>query len=387
MRLVRNQEYQWFPPNEDDFMTNRLITCRPAIAFAASAWLFAIPNATAQQYDQTGFIDTLFKLAQYAERPEHRQDESLNCPAAGAPVVTVPDLTAVPFPPTSTQQVDHELLVREVPHNPFSQLSSNNDRLYVVCRKHLGIDSLSVPLDIAVEMMVLRPASGPDTVHFEVVARRPDGTVNDWTPITEPNGLVTFPGTDPEDWRQMLANFVGQMCLFPAAHIALHALCTVAEPRDARLDRESSEETVTAWLRIDADHGAPTVVGHSLGGAVTQYIAVTSPPSALSTDAGLPPRCPGVNAYAFGSTGLRPNIAGHTPSIHGQLTSYASDCDELVQELFRGRVQPGRLFTLPSYSHWIDDIQSDLCRCRRFASTQWLHDHGPPTTPPANLGV
>ena len=355
-------------------LTRPLCAPRPAVALAAAALFCTSSSAAAQSCGQAGVIDTLFEFSQRAERPQDQENESLNCPSEGTPELTVPNLPAANFPlSTADTEMKELLLYREVPGRPFPELSQDRTRLYVVCPGLLGF------LDVAVEMMVLRPVSGADTVRLDVVKRVPDDPhteerdAGEWAPVIGPQGAITFPGTDPKQARELLANLVREECLFPAAHLVLRALCTVPNPKPDTGD----------WLRTDKN-GRPNVVGHSLGGAVTQYIAISAPPELPSKDGDSRNACREVNAYTFGSTGLATDTAGDAPSISGQLTSYASDCDDLVQKLFSGRVQPGRVFTLRSYNHEIDDIQADICRCRRFPGTQMLHDHGTPMPPPQN---
>ena len=282
---------------------------------------------------------------------------------------------------------------------PFAEPSPDRRRLYVVCPKHFGFGILSKPLDIAVEMMVLRAESGADIVRSDVVTRVPvdpntERGAGNWTPVIGRGGTITFPGTDPKESKQVLANFFGEECVFPAAHLALYALCTVPDTAPATDDPgnattpETSEYPASGWLHT-GENGRPTVVGHSLGGAVTQYIAISPPPEHPSTDGGSQNSCSGVNAYSFGSIGLTTDPEGAEPSVHGNLTSYASDCDFLVHCVpsFPGRVQPGRVLTLRSYSHWIDDIQADLCGCRRWAGSQVLSDLGTRRSPPNNRSL
>ena len=385
------------------YLTKRLRALRPVVALAATAFLCAGSDAAQQPCGQSGDIDTLFKFSQRAERPQDQLNESLNCPAEGA-ILTVPNLPAEPFPSWTTDAVTEALLAGEAPGSPFPELSQDPPRLYVVCPRididiDIGIGIRSIRRDIAVEMMVLRTESGADTVRLDVVTREPDDPQNErsageWTPVIGPQGLITFPGTDPDDWTQILANFFHEPCLFPAAHLALHALCTVPNttpPSDSRGTARTSETSagpVNRWLRID-DYGRPIVVGHSLGGAVTQYIAISKPPEGRSTGGDSENACSGVNAYTFGSTGLITQTAGDAHPIYGNLTSYASDCDFLVHCVpsFRGRVQPGHVFTLRSDTHWIDDIQEEICNCRQWAGSQVLHDHGTRAQPPENRSL
>ena len=380
-------------------LTKRLRTFWQAVAVSATALFCTNPNAAPLPCGQTDVIDRLFEFSQRAERPKDQEHESLNCPDKGTPLLPVSRQRVKPIPSSTASAVTKKLNVLEGRGTPFAESSPDNMRLHIVCPKHFGIDTLSIPLDIAVEMMVLQSESGAEIVRSDVVTRVPADpekgrAEGEWTHVIGPEGTITFPGTDPLASKQLLANFFGEKCVFPAAHLALYALCTPPDtapandgPVTARTPT-TSNDPANGWVRPDKN-GRPTVVGHSLGGAVTQYIATTAPPEPPSTDGGSQIACSGVNAYTFGSTGLTADTAGAAPTIHGELWSYASDCDHIVHSVpkFPGRVQPGRVFTLPSYSHWIDEIQADLCKCREPDGTEALHDHGTRRQPPQNSSL
>lgn len=150
------------------------------------------------------------------------------------------------------------------------------------------------------------------------------GTVDDWTPVIGPDATITFPGTDPKQAQQILSNFHGEDCVFPAARYAVYASCTPANSGDG----EASDTT------LRTENGRLTVAGHSLGGAVAQFIAISGPPTIDPIYEEAWEMCPEVDAYAFGSIGLTSSTVSAHPSVYGTLTSYASDCDWLVQQVF-----------------------------------------------------
>lgn len=227
---------------------------------------------------------------------------------------------------------------------------------------------MGVDVDVAVEIHFNRRDTGPDVVQLNVVGRHSDDTNAHW--VSEKDGIILFPGTDLRRSSQIMANFVGEDCTFPAAKFTLYAIC-----------EQANKEGAEYWLRTD--NGKLTLVGHSLGGAAAQFIA-TSWPSPVNDQSW--PNCPGFNAYVFGSTGLEPLDDSHQPAVQGALTSYASGCDWVAQSsLFYRRVQTGRLITLsPTTSHGIDSIQDDLCKCLRGEGNRELRDYRSPDSPLAN---
>ncbi len=318
-------------------------------------------------------LSALFSLSQRAERPDDRGREPTHCSEEQTTIVpAVPELSPINVPGPSANLLKM-VLVQQV--NDRALVERPDDaRLYVGCTETI----LRVfNFDLAVEMRFFRPSTGADVVQLKMVSRSVGGTVDEWTPIIGPDATITFPGTDPGQAKQILSNFQGEDCVFPVARYAVYASCTPANGGDGN----ASDTT----LRTEKDR--LTVVGHSLGGAVSQFIAISGPPTIKPIAEETWEMCPEVNSYAFGSIGLTSSTASAHPSVHGTLTSYASDCDVLVQQVFPGKVQAGRLFTLSSNSHLIDSIQEDLCECLRGDGIREYRDRGSPTSPPDNSSL
>ena len=209
--------------------------------------------------------------------------------------------------------------------------------LYVGCRQEMNI--LGRDFDLAVEMRFYLREPGVDVIQMDVVRKPSNNARAGWDPSIDPDGrITTLPGTDMRQMRQILSNVSGEDCVFPAAKFTVYAMCN-------RANRAESGDGSNSLLRTE-NSGRPTLVGHSLGGAAVQFIASSRRPP---TD-GNWPDCPGVKAYAFGSTGLQPTGPNDHPSDGGTLKTYTSDCDVIVQSLlaFADRVQIGHLFTLSS---------------------------------------
>lgn len=323
-------------------------------------------------------VKELFRYSQLAERPSHRdEDEPIDC-SDDTTTHVPPVLDMLPIPVPTTWISDFRPLLGEVVGNqtgkqtfvePLSDDPGNNT-LHVGCRDQ------SIRFDAAVEMSFYRRNTGADIIQLKVAGRQSGDSNSEWVvPKIDPDGTITLPGTNWGTSWQIISNFVGEGCVFPAAKFAVYTICERASQFEK--ERISSE----FWLRTENDK--LTLVGHSLGGAAAQFIA-NSWPSEVN-DASWP-SCPGVDAYAFGSIGLQPPEADHRPTVRGTLMSYTSDCDGVAQfDMFSERVQAGHLFTLsPTENHRIDKIQKDLCGCLLRRRSHEFSNYGSPRPPPPN---
>ena len=348
----------------------RILSTPGAIVVLAICVGLVSPTALSQACAPTDqIVNELFRHSQLAERHTDRErDES--CSADGTTFVHVigddPNPRAVPISDDDLDELKNQLreaisnrALAERPSNP-----DNINTLYVGCG-----DEIFNLFDVAVEMRFYRRDIGADIVQLDVVYRQGDGD-DGWRPLID---IFVFPGTpigNPLEVRQWLANFSGEGCPFTAARFAVYAMC----------EHASAEEGDVSDSSLRMEDGMPVVVGHSLGGAATQFIAT----SRSSREDNGWPTCPGVDAYAFGSIGLTPSSVG---SIRGTLKTYASDCDWLVSDPnfpFSDRIQAGHLFTLSSNSHLIDSIQHDLCGCLRGDENHELYVNDPSEPPQTN---
>lgn len=342
---------------------SRSLSTAGAIVVLALCLGLVSTTALSQACVPTDVVSELFRYSQLAERPEAREAEE--------PCSTENTRYPQPFPVPAfdedlRRQLQDAIGDRALVERPRD--TENTNTLYVGCKNEI------LNFDVAVEMRFYRQEVGADVNQLDLVYRQGDGD-NEWSPFIDPRSgdIIAFPGTDLSDLRQWLANSAGEHCPFPAARFAVYSMCMHANSREGSASASS--------LRME--DGMPIVVGHSLGGAAAQFIATSRP---LQESNGWP-TCPGINAYAFGSTGLTPSSLG---TIHGTLKTYASDCDWLVSNInfpFADRVQTGHLFTLSSNSHLIDSIQDDLCSCLRDDAPRMFRVHDPSELPQTNWAL
>ena len=319
----------------------------PTAALAAVALALGLTNPVSAGAQSCGTKATLTKLLNYSQLAERREvwtdDGSPTC-VFGEPgqVATPDDLTAVGSTESDTEGLTARLQEALGNDRAFAQLQEvggGNKALYVGCDVPLS------PIDIAVEMRFFRWHDQGDLVGLDVVGRSSDANSQGWTPLEVKEGVVVLPGTD---WPgTALANLIGEYCAFPAARFAVHALCNDAE--------RSPEQREFPPLLPSGQ--ATTLVGHSLGATIAQFITSTSATNL--------PACPGINAYAFSSLGLDPNYVDQNRARTSSLTSYMSECDwQANMGHFQEQVQPGQLYTLSeSNSHLLNTVQTDLCNC------------------------
>ena len=313
---------------------------------------------------ERGILCELFTNSQRAERSSERKaDEGTDCPEnLGTIVPPVTNHPPIPLLNWTIENLD-SVLKENIDSNFFVEhYEQNSNRLYAGCPK----EALGTDFDLAVEMSFFRPHEGPDIVKLKMVGRN-DGTDQTWIPLIKPNGTIALGGTS---WkyliRQPAANFFGEECVFPAARYALYAMCTPPHDGDGG----------ASGAGLSIDQGGPTVVGHSLGGAAAQYIAITGAPDDLPNVSPPWQMCPSVNAYAFGSIGLSADAVGECPIANVNLRSYISSCDWLTGMFFRDNLQTGHIVTLTENSHFIDSIQSDLCNCLQGTGNLTFRDYG-----------
>lgn len=345
-------------PNENNVYGLVLIV---SISIVAAAFVcFGTPalsdswSCDSLKSSQRSTLQSLFLYSQFAERPEDIEPhEPTECLKGEARLATsLPEINPIPIGsimPSVKRLLSQFKDFGEI-QKAFAEPSQQIDNMLHVGCRHTMLD-----IDVAVEMRFFRRDRGADIVQLGVVHRPIGGNSSNWAPVIESrdatsiskSDVVSLPGTD--SLRLFWTNFSGEECVFPAARFTINAMCEYANGEDGKASDSS----------LRTEDGKPTLVGHSLGGATAQYIATSKPFRGE-------PKCPGVDAYAFGSTGLTTQLSSMQSVGGGTLISYVSECDWLVQFAFASRIQPGRVFTLSQTdSHFIDGIQGDICKCLR----------------------
>jgi len=343
------------PPRMDRLLNAPFSSVNPHyVTFIVVGLILSVFNSPA--FSQScGPEETVKKLLKHSHLAERLEDQQGYYDVNSQCANHVPDRDQIYLPNHWNSEefasVLQEVVGTKTNRETFVEDERGSNTLRVGCRDLV---------DWAVEMRFYREQStGADSVLMQVVGKVGEQSDADWEIPVLRDGIVTIPGTDFFDPSQIRSNFSGQECAFPAVKYTLFKIC-----------EDAKEHGKEAWLRLDEDDRL-IVVGHSLGGSAAQFIA-SSWPSSVSEESY--PECPGVDAYAFGSTGLEP-ATEYPPTIHGSLISYISSCDQLVR-LFP-RVQAGHLLTLsPTSSHSIDSIQGDLCNCLNEEGDFQFNDYG-----------
>lgn len=184
-----------------------------------------------------------------------------------------------------------------------------------------------------------------------------------WAPYLDEQSdeIVYGPrGTNIWDMEQVLSNYVGDECVFPAIRVAVSHICHVVT-QELRVAREDLHDFKGNIFQIeenrlgnvrDPRQRSIVLTGHSLGGQAVQYLAAHPPQACLSfrttknTDnAHL--------AYAFASTrnsneDSRPGEDRATIDSRFTLRSYLVSGDEVLERLNLGNEQSGTVITYES---------------------------------------
>lgn len=173
--------------------------------------------------------------------------------------------------------------------------------------------------------------------------------------------ITIIPGTDLLQLPEIQANFKGEKCVFPLVRTTVDVLCKVLRYRKGPVYQALVEKNNNGVLS-QASHSV-TMIGHSLGGSATQYVA-----------SNIPDQCKpegdfvAFEAYAFASPGLVEQ--GDAQRQSKSLGGYLINGDWLLQRAFSDRFQRGRVsvFTPPGPrmscpGHFIDEVQESICLC------------------------
>ena len=173
------------------------------------------------------------------------------------------------------------------------------------------------------------------------------------------DNALGIPGTDPEriaDWVASLNQLIEKSCIFEySAEVTALVLACMSPSRDCSID-----------MADDADE--LFLIGHSLGGAISQYAAHSRYRPNLQ---GRSNQAISLQAYSFNSMGMNRPIEyrAHHNKIHSIVIA-----NEILETIVPNTTQIGRLYRYDSQStvinlvtrikrHRIDFIQKEICGC------------------------
>ena len=239
-----------------------------------------------------------------------------------------------------------------------------------------------------VEGIILTPLVASDLRNsFYLKAKEAAGTI-----IVDESGEenLVFHGTDLTEFTKIFSNFNGEDCLFPLVKITVELFCTVLRSNQLNFHIEryySTEHDDDIWhdyisafakdnhdIISQSESRSLTMVGHSLGGSATQFVALNFPYECLSGDS-----FNEFKAFVFASTGLKDSnpmseSQQGAQSLNRRLTSVLINGDRALKFAnpffrFLKRFQIGRIAVFEPtkgsgfWRHKIDDVQRTLCSC------------------------
>ena len=292
--------------------------------------------------DDVECLKALFKYSQLAERPADRMKDTPECTGVGG-AFDQPNALRTPDADVRRMiitEINERLEGNELgATSQWSPKENEANTMYVGC-----------PVESGALGTVLRLFEGVRglLVQTDAAVKSPDDT--GWVPLQPTmgaDGTITFPGTDPSDWDQIVSNFQGEGCVFDATRVAVDVLCAAYNLEGPHLELGNMESNPA------------TLTGHSLGGAAVQYVTIRAAEVPKSSHEW---ECASVQGYAFGSIGLTDSASAGNDGT--ALETYVSQCDWLTDAVARDNRQTGQITVRSnSRSHFIDAIQDDICEC------------------------
>ena len=337
--------------------------------------------------DQPNHMQNLFKYAQIAERPKHQDNTYMwSC--------SLPDGNEVPPPKNifplrltgdAVRKIDSQLKERAKSDGfdraYLANVEDSDGSLSVACKGKDEETTLPIYLKIHAYIVLLGDFLNLGmSFSAEIVDTDNSGkkTTVIWSPYYDYDKkelVYSSKGTKITDIQQVLGNYLGEECAFPAIKLAVTHVCKYFF-HDVRNISDSSESQYFDILpeKLDSirksELYSTVLTGHSLGGQAVQYIAA-DPPQVCSITGKITQDT--FRAYAFASTRNRPKSterSDHGQNIQCTLESYLILGDQVLVRLGLGKQQTGRITsynpdlgaTLGS-RHGIDEIQRSICRC------------------------
>jgi len=345
-------------------------------------------------------LQQLFKYAHIAERPKHQDNQYMwNCPQPNGQEIEAPfNIMPLAFTAFGINEIRTDLMVLsdtkpDAYGRAYLEQDDDNDALLSIgCRGNDGSTTLPIFIRIkAYYFLIGNYLNLGITFSPEVLDNDENGNITRviWAPYFDRKNnefVYGLRGTDPNDVPQILGNYVGDECAFPAVTIAVTHICDsfynmVRTPTNSDVTNSDangffsiSDSNLTEIRSANTYRTALT--GHSLGGQAVQYIA-ENPPSLCSINGKISDNT--FRAYAYASTRNPSEQAENDTSgsncasdlvRRAILESYLIHDDELLRNLNLGNEQTGRVTTyFPDDRTWlgnrhgIDHIQTSICAC------------------------
>lgn len=325
-------------------------------------------------------LRTLFWYSQIAERPKHEDNSYMDhCPpSSGSPEATAPThITSLTVPADLMTAI--EARFEENGLAATLEIDGAN-AISVICSASNGRTTLPIRTRIKLTYNLARDWVGLGFSFGAEINGGPEGNLPTsaiWAPYYDEDSneiVYSARGTHPLDMEQVLSNYLGDDCPFPAATVVVSEICrTFAEEVRTEFESNTFQIVDSDIERIkSANNRLVTLTGHSLGGHAVQYMAAHPPnecfdPHVLTIDI--------VPAYAFASTrNTAPDPDQVPTSATGggriELRSYVISGDEVLHRLSLGQGQIGlvtRYYPSEGFrygrKHSIDSIQMSICDC------------------------
>ena len=328
-------------------------------------------------------LKELFIYAQIAERPKHQDNNYMqNCtPSQGALVSAQTDLKPLRLTASAYNSLIDIMQRNELRRVYMTPEKDRDESLSIGCKSQDGSTTLPITFKIFAYTILIGDFLNLGlSFSAEIVEENENGNITKvaWSPYydeTKKKIVYSARGTDITDIREVLANYVGDGCAYPAIKLAVSHVCDLFS-KDVRKDSDTNESknfaiSTKELKKIRKVKRYSTVLtGHSLGGQAVQYVA-DNPPQVCSVNNKL--TSDNFRAYAFASTRNPPeNGEGRISESEKTnfLESYLIHGDRVLRRLGLGEEQTGTVtIYMPAAGsnlvaqHRIEDIQRSICHC------------------------
>lgn len=351
-------------------------------------------------------LKELFKYSKLVKPPRQQvTDNRLICPpSVDEETAERIDISPLNLTQEAVNEIRNELMER-ARIDDFSQAyladrENEEGGLSVGCMTSDGDETLPIFVKIKTYFILGSDFFGLGaSLSTEIASSDDYGNITriDWNPYIDPENeelVFGIPGTNLFDMRQILANYTGRKCAFPAITLAISQICEFFYDDVATGSDSGASPYFDSFPRDllnNNDFGSYSTIlaGHSLGGQAVQHVAA-NPPDTCSFSQVVSRQT--FRAYAFASTRNRPectsasncaqDVQSSDESGQSMLESYLIHGDEILDRLELGNGQIGMVTTYRpnalvdlSSRHQIAETQDSICAClkgngsfsRRFA--------------------